>query len=160
MTTQFQEPLILSPDQDRASQAVDAWWSSSKRSRVFTVGGLAGTGKTRLSGYKALQFQQKGVRVAFCTFTGKASKVLRKSLEVAGVFPEYCGTIHGLIYKPIVDEQSGRVIAWDRRELLEYDLIFIDEASMVSQDILRDLLSYDLPILAIGDHGQLMPVGG
>ena len=51
---------------------------------------------------------------------------------------------------------------WIRREALDrhYDLIIVDEASMVDDMMLRDLRSYGVPILAVGDHGQLPPVGG
>lgn len=38
-------------------------------------------------------------------------------------------------------------------------LIVVDEASMVGQDIVEDLRSFGVPILAIGDPGQLPPVG-
>lgn len=51
---------------------------------------------------------------------------------------------------------------WLRREALDrhYDLIIVDESSMVDDMMLRDLRSYGLPILAVGDHAQLPPVGG
>jgi exodeoxyribonuclease-5 len=51
---------------------------------------------------------------------------------------------------------------WLRREVLDrnYGLIIVDEASMVDDAMLRDLRSYNVPILAVGDHGQLPPVGG
>ena len=51
---------------------------------------------------------------------------------------------------------------WLRREALDrsYSLIIVDEASMVDDMMLRDLKSYGVPILAVGDHGQLPPVGG
>ena len=51
---------------------------------------------------------------------------------------------------------------WLRREALDrrYGLIIVDEASMVDDAMLRDLQSYGVPILAVGDHGQLPPVGG
>lgn len=51
---------------------------------------------------------------------------------------------------------------WLRRESLDrsYSLIIVDEASMVDDMMLRDLKSYGVPILAVGDHGQLPPVGG
>ena len=49
-----------------------------------------------------------------------------------------------------------------RRDILDrsYGLIIVDEASMVDDGMLRDLKSYGVPILAVGDHGQLPPVGG
>lgn len=51
---------------------------------------------------------------------------------------------------------------WLRREALDrdYNLIIVDEASMVDDMMLGDLRSYGVPILAVGDHGQLPPVGG
>lgn len=51
---------------------------------------------------------------------------------------------------------------WRRRDSLPdwIGLIIVDEASMVTRPIWDDLLSYDIPVLAIGDHGQLPPVGG
>lgn len=51
---------------------------------------------------------------------------------------------------------------WLRRETLDrrYGLIIIDEASMVDDIMLRDLREFGVPILAVGDHGQLPPVGG
>jgi exodeoxyribonuclease V len=51
---------------------------------------------------------------------------------------------------------------WLRRDVLDrgYGLIIVDEASMVDDMMLRDLKEYRVPILAVGDHGQLPPVGG
>jgi exodeoxyribonuclease-5 len=51
---------------------------------------------------------------------------------------------------------------WLRRDVLDrdYGLIIVDEASMVDDMMLRDLKEYSVPILAVGDHGQLPPVGG
>jgi exodeoxyribonuclease-5 len=41
---------------------------------------------------------------------------------------------------------------------IEFDLIVIDEASMVGDTIFEDLKSYGIPIAAVGDHGQLPPI--
>lgn len=38
-------------------------------------------------------------------------------------------------------------------------LFVVDEASMVGEDIARDLARFNIPILAIGDPGQLPPIG-
>ena len=42
---------------------------------------------------------------------------------------------------------------------LDAQLIVVDEASMVSTQIHNDLLSFGIPILYVGDHGQLEPIG-
>jgi len=44
--------------------------------------------------------------------------------------------------------------------LKEASLLVCDEASMVSEDFGRDLLSFGVPILALGDEAQLPPVRG
>ena len=49
----------------------------------------------------------------------------------------------------------------DQRHLPEnVKLIVIDEASMVDTDIAADLAAFNLPLLAIGDPGQLPPING
>lgn len=49
----------------------------------------------------------------------------------------------------------------DQRHLPEnVKLIVIDEASMVDEDIAADLAAFNLPLLAIGDPGQLPPING
>jgi hypothetical protein len=40
------------------------------------------------------------------------------------------------------------------------DLLVLDEVSMVDNKMAQDLLSFDIPILALGDPAQLPPVGG
>lgn len=128
----------------------------------LTIGGLAGTGKTTLTGeiVRTLREINPQAQFAFVCYTGKAASVLRTKLEASHslVDEEYCGTIHGLIYEPIVVQQ--RIIGWKRVEEIKADLIFVDEASMVNETIWDDLRSYDVPIIAIGDHGQLPPIEG
>jgi ATP-dependent exoDNAse (exonuclease V) alpha subunit len=124
------------------------------------MAGLAGTGKTTLLGFmaNALRERMSHLRIGFITYTGKASIVLASKLIDMG--PEdYVGTIHSLIYFPIVDEKTGKVEGWSRKDELDVDFIFVDEASMVGKEIWEDLLNYNIPIIAIGDHGQLPPVG-
>ncbi|MFD1736117.1 ATP-dependent RecD-like DNA helicase [Bacillus salitolerans] len=63
---------------------------------------------------------------------------------------------HKLIYD--LDEDGFKLK--DPKALKYLKLIVVDEASMVSKDILRHLLSFEnIKILFIGDNGQLPPVG-
>jgi len=43
--------------------------------------------------------------------------------------------------------------AFGRKCSFEADLIVVDEASMFDLYIWQDLLSYRVPIIAVGDHG-------
>lgn len=109
-----------------------------------TLGGYAGTGKTTLIKYLIKFFPTFGV----AAYTGKAANVLRKKNIQAT-------TIHSRIYKPFFD---NGVVYFDLNPDIGCDGFIIDEASMVSKDIHEDLLSFGIPIIYVGDHGQLEPV--
>lgn len=148
--------ITLSTDQQAAYDEI-LRWARERYQPVLTLGGLAGVGKTVLIGRVATELMED-LNVAFATPTGKAAQVLKRSLTQADVHADVT-TIHGLLYRPIEDKTTGRVIGWSKREDVSADLIVVDEASMVSQEVLRDLMSLNKPILAVGDHGQLSPVG-
>lgn len=119
--------------------------------KIITIAGYAGTGKSTVIDtiVKELNLENN---VAYVTFTGKASLVLRnKGLPAT--------TIHALIYNCHQDEFGNIVttLRWDIDENIK--LIVIDEISMVSKELLKDLMSFDRPIIALGDHGQLEPIG-
>ncbi len=138
-------------------------WFSKNQSPYITVGGYAGTGKTTLISEfrKKLTKVNKKLKVSFCAYTGKASRVLKSKLEdQKAVYPDdTVSTIHSLIYSPVVNNKE-EIIGWERKEKLENDLIIIDEASMVDSEIWKDICSYGIRIVAIGDHGQLPPIRG
>lgn len=140
-------------------------WYKEHSSQYLTFGGYAGTGKTTMLGVlgQYLHKEKKKIKIAYCSFTGKAARVLQRKLKDAGSIntSDYIGTIHGLIYKAICDDRDN-IIGWERKspEEFDYDLIVVDEASMVTSQIWNDLLSYGVPVLATGDHGQLPPVEG
>ncbi len=167
--------MILTVQQQKLIQDLLDIIKDSRLGRKYlfatTIGGYAGTGKTTVISELRKQLEKEYVNlpVAFVTFTGKASSVLRSKLESAGSLfdKDYCGTIHGLIYRPEtkwdLKLKTFVVIGWKKipPEDLRHSqkLIIIDEASMVSQKTWKDLLSYEIPILAFGDHGQLPPIG-
>ncbi len=140
----------------------DPFWQDITTSYI-TIGGYAGTGKTTLISYfrKELKKKYPKVKVAFCAYTGKASLVLKKKLAENDVLfsTDSISTIHGLIYKPIEDDQD-RIVGWERKEEINADLLIIDEASMVDNQIWEDITTYQIPIIAVGDHGQLPPISG
>jgi exodeoxyribonuclease-5 len=109
-----------------------------------SLGGYAGTGKTFLIKYLVKFFPS----FAVAAYTGKAANVLRKKGIAAS-------TIHSRIYKPSFDDDG---VFFDLNPDPGCDGFIIDEASMVSQDIYDDLKAYNLPMIFVGDHGQLEPV--
>ena len=146
----------FSPHQDVALTAVAAWLKS-KPGRghtppIFRLFGYAGTGKTTLARHIA-----EGVdgEVKFAAFTGKAALVMRnKGCEGAS-------TIHSLIYRARESgEETPSFELWDGAPASNAELIIIDECSMVDAELGRDLMSFGVPVLVLGDPAQLPPIQG
>lgn len=133
-------------------------WAYDPDDEVLTLGGYAGTGKSTLVALLARELVPN-VRIAFTAFTGKAASVLQQKLRAAGVEPAYCGTLHRLLYSARMDEDTGRLVGFSRKDNLGVDLVILDEASMVGEAVWTDLRQLSSKILAVGDHGQLEPVG-
>ena len=93
--------------------------------------------------------------VKFAAFTGKAALVMR------GKGCHGATTIHSLIYRA---RESGEEIPsfdlWDEAPASKAELIVIDECSMVDAELGRDLLSFGVPVLVLGDPAQLPPIQG
>ena len=111
------------------------------------IGGLAGTGKSTVIKHLAELLP----RFAVCAYTGKAASVLRKK----GI--DRAQTIHSLIYKAYTDEKNQ--VRFSLSPSLDCEWIIVDEASMVSEAIYRDLKWFGKPMVFVGDHGQLEPIG-
>lgn len=162
----------LSPDQQKVFDSLlDAL--TAHRHADQALGGLAGTGKTTVIPLLSEALGDTST-TAFCAFTGKAANVLQRKLKAAGIdHAAYIGTIHGLIYRPKVTNE-GVIVGWVKKERplraysdylgsehgIPVNRIIIDEASMINQEIFDDLKRYGVPILLVGDHGQLPPVQG
>jgi ATP-dependent exoDNAse (exonuclease V) alpha subunit len=162
MPEKIESGITLTDEQQGIVDSLMNWVDdhyNGSADQYTTMAGLAGTGKTTVLGFLADALREKRAytRIGFITYTGKASIVLGSKLYNMGP-DDYVGTIHSLIYFPIVDEETGKIEGWSKRDFLDVDFIFVDEASMVGKDIWDDLLEYRVPIIAIGDHGQLPPV--
>src|SRR5215475_5297859 len=147
---------VFTPHQDAALKAVSAWLKAKpgqgNTPQTFRLFGYAGTGKTTLARHLAEEVDGK---VLYAAFTGKAALVMRsKGCERAS-------TIHSLIYKT---RESGEEIPsfdlWDDAPASKASLIVIDECSMVDAELGRDLISFGVPLLVLGDPAQLPPIQG
>ncbi|MFA6814315.1 MAG: AAA family ATPase [Patescibacteria group bacterium] len=156
--------LTLSADKKIVLKQVLQWLEfKTNKQQYLTVGGYAGTGKTTLIAVlrRLLYKKDPKLKVAFAAFTGKATRVLQNYLTEFDLLykQDSISTIHSLIYSVVENEQQ-QIVAWRKKDRLKVDLIIIDEASMLDREIWLDLLSYQIPILAVGDHGQLPPIHG
>lgn len=138
--------------QSSALTEVDAWYRSKPRKQVFRVFGYAGVGKTSLAKHFAGSINGQ---VLFAAYTGKAALMMRNN-GCAGA-----STIHSLIYKPEEDDKGNVTFKLNRASMLQLaSLLIIDECSMVDDDLARDILSFGVPVLVLGDPAQLPPVSG
>lgn len=147
-----------SPKQSQALDAVAKWYKEGDfRGKPYIyIAGFAGTGKSTL----AEHFASGLSRVSYATFTGKAALVLQRKGAVGAQ------TIHSLIYKPVGEDSDERgsknpVFELDKNSKLKYQqLLILDECSMVNEQIRDDIISFGIPVLVLGDPGQLPPVKG
>ncbi len=157
--------ITLTADQENAKNLIAEWFFNTD-DMLFVLSGYAGTGKTFLIDYLAREVLhlETGVEAVFVSPTGKAAANLVRCGTVAG-------TVHSLIY--IRDDEDfdvnedGEII--DKKELTfirrpsideRIRLIVVDEASMINETVLRDLLSFNVKCLFCGDGAQLPPVNG
>lgn len=134
--------------------AVNKLFSNISFKQVQTLGGYAGTGKTTVIKTLVSRLTSNNMNPAICAYTGKAVNVLRNKDLTSQ-------TLHSLLYTPIYDT-DGNIDGWSlvNKNLITdvFDVIIVDEASMVDSIIYKDLVEIGLPIIFVGDHGQLEPI--
>jgi len=146
----------FTPHQDTALKDVSDWLKAKPGERgtppLFRLFGYAGTGKTTLAKHLAAGIDGQ---VKFAAFTGKAALVMRSK----GCFG--ASTIHSLIYRARESgEETPTFELWDDAPASKAKLIVIDECSMVDAELGRDLMSFGVPVLVLGDPAQLPPIQG
>ena len=152
--------------------------------QVFRLFGLAGTGKTTLAIHLSSNVDGEVLHGAF---TGKAALVMRKKgMSNATTIHRMIYVIEPFDTKAYNEAKKEReealaskdlqraasllkdmkVIAQPKFVLNEEgpigkaSLIVLDECSMISDEMYDDLVSFNKPILVLGDPGQLPPING
>ena len=161
--------IDLTNDQIYAIYDLEHWWTKGTK-QTFEISGAGGTGKTFLIKYFIDRIGLKYDNVLFVAFMGKAASIMSRNGLPAK-------TIHSAIYdykeRMARDEKSGKIILKENGkpkmvhffELKDHiskkiKLIVLDEASMVDTKMALDLLSFEIPVVALGDLNQLPPVFG
>mgnify|MGYP002754155400 CR=1 FL=1 len=126
--------------------------------RLTLINGGPGTGKTytiaRL--IRAEQEAAPKIRIALAAPTGKAAKRMEESLAAAGIKNLPAQTLHRLL--GIGMDGQARYHA---SRQLPYDIIIIDEASMLSLELAHALIAAtatDTRLILLGDADQLAAV--
>ena len=115
------------------------------------IAGYAGSGKSTLVKFIISALNIPEEKIAYVAYTGKAANVLKnKGCPNAT-------TAHKLLYYAR-QTKSGSYVFTPKKTLDEdYELIVVDEVSMLPQELWYQLLSHGVYVLAMGDPGQLSP---
>jgi exodeoxyribonuclease-5 len=153
--------MQLTPAQQTALRKARKWFDlAAGPQKVFRIDGPAGSGKTSLV---RTIIEKLGANAAYLAPTNKAADLLRKK----GCEPVY--TLHKALYTTRSEDDAaskGKVLIFDSRFdnecagkiIDDYNLLVIDEASMVGVKLATEILRYEKPLVVLGDSAQLAPV--
>lgn len=140
--------IILNEKQQEGLEIAVQRYKDHKR--YTCIGGVAGSGKTELAKQIIERLGVPPSKVVYTSYTGKACEVLRQRGN------QNVSTIHKLIYDSVL-QRDGHYQRTKKKEI-SYSVVVIDEISMVSRELMRDLFSYDAYFICLGDPFQLPPV--
>ena len=155
---------ILNDSQQKIHDEAVYWFNNSSE-QLFQIAGPAGTGKSVLISQILDTLRLSSNHVLACAYTGAASLVMRKR-----GFPK-AQTIHSALYNLVeypdynnIDLNIGVPKKKKVFELIsalspDIRLIFIDEAYMVPNRMVKDILSFGVKVIVAGDTQQLDPIG-
>ena len=160
--------FALTAEQMLALDALEAFVQSNEK--LYLLTGYAGTGKTTLLQIfiNGLREQGDDRKIVLTAFSNKATKVLssmadRWQLDIDAMT---CCKLLGL--RPVINEDTGNQIfqldSKQRSQIDRYDLVIVDECSMVNEELWQLLINEvsnlyrSTQILFVGDPAQLPPV--
>ncbi len=158
--------MDLTEHQREVFEQLVEWYNDTDSDRPFLcLKGAAGTGKSFLAAYFSA-FASVGGNVMVTATTNSAVKVIQEKCRKVNRFSGR--SIEGMtIYRLLnlkVENDEDRIIIQQKKSYSEeklYNLVVVDESSMVGDDIFDKIISSrrSLKWLFVGDHCQLIPVG-
>ena len=121
------------------------------QNNLTVISGKAGTGKTSITKGILKIYQEFNYSISTCALSAKAAQRITEATGFAS------STIHRLL-----GAQGLNEFTYYENNPLPYDVILIDEGSMINAKLFLDLLlAIDLntKIIICGDHMQLPPIG-
>src|SRR6056297_2486217 len=128
----------------------------SFKENVIVITGGPGTGKTTIIKGIIVGFELMGKKTALCAPTGRAAK---RITETTG---REAKTIHRMLEFTYSEDSKNLYFNKNEESPLEYDVIIVDEMSMVDIILMNSLLKAVEPkthLIMVGDVDQLPSVG-
>lgn len=162
------EPKGLSVDIDRmiemteresGIQLSERQITAAKRSLTggfSVISGGPGTGKTTIINTLINIFEYSQFKVAIAAPTGRAAK---RITETSG---HYASTVHRLLEYYFSESEELMRFGKTAEDPLEYDVVIVDEASMIDLMLMQGLTEAIKPgtrLILVGDYDQLPSVG-
>lgn len=162
--------ILLNSQQQDALIKMDKF-INSRNEKVFLLEGFAGTGKTTVITQLFGSRKYFKLDIVFSATTNKAVSVLQEMFKNDYEHIEF-KTIHKLckIKRKITNDgeltfnlnESPETFKKNQKTIFNYDIVIIDECSMISNKILSLILGYSNrikgKIIFVGDRYQLPPV--
>lgn len=123
----------------------------SLKNNLTIISGKAGVGKTSVTKGILKVYQEFNYSIAACALSAKAAQ---RITEATGFV---ASTIHRLL-----GAQGLNEFTYNNDNPLSYDVILIDEGSMINAELFLDLLlsiNINSKVIICGDHMQLPPIG-
>lgn len=135
-------------------EKVQRWFNTGRALKsVFFLSGEAGTGKTTFARGAVDRLGLSARNVVYIAPTGKAASRLRQKGCVGAK------TLHQFVYNVRGEDEEGNPIFSEKGSLDERPrLVVLDEGSMVGKYDMSALTKHGIPVLDLGDLGQLQPV--
>ena len=152
------------PEQALALERIRNWRRDPTSLPFFTLRGYAGTGKSYCITLYAQSPEIKPSRLCFTAPTNKAVKVLKNYLSDQAITSP-TATIYSLLNLTLQANGEVKQITKPEKpvDLSSFDLIIIDEASMINHFLMTAIeeaaARWKIKFLFMGDPAQLPPVG-
>ena len=124
---------------------------NSFKNNITIISGKAGTGKTSVVRSILTIYLKANYQIGCCALSAKAAMVIRESTGFSAT------TIHRML-----GCQGANNFKYNKDNPLPFNVLFIDEGSMISADIfylIFQAIKSQTKLIICGDNGQLPPIG-
>lgn len=165
--------MDFSKSQKQALIKIEEFLNSPNK--LFTLKGSAGTGKSTVITSILQKEEYNDKKIAFCATTNKAVSILKEMSKIKDTKEVVFLTIHKLLnikrkidrdgkelFDTNIDKEENKLMKTKAKSIYNYDIIVIDESSMVTKEIIHKLIKISNKIngkiIFVGDSAQLPPV--